>query len=265
VVKKQLSSIGAGNVVGATRKTEGMIDSVVDHVQHLQAPAVTKYIHHLRREHPQDSPAQLIERLEHRFLLAVTGSGGAVGAAAAFPGIGTMVSLASLGAETAFFIEASALLSLAIAEVHGIPITDRERRKALVLTVALGETGLAVVRDSLGAKSGTLARAFGGFIPAPVLRTLNQKLVRTYFKKYALQKLPLAAGKLLPAGFGAVIGGVGNRALGKIIINNSRQVFGPPPPLWPVRDPGVPLYAVGDPRRAVGTSAITASGDGAER
>ncbi|PXW29939.1 UNVERIFIED_CONTAM: hypothetical protein DES50_10947 [Williamsia faeni] len=255
MAKKQLSSIGDGNVVGATRKTEGMIDALVDHAQHLQAPAVTKYIHHLRREYPQDSPAQIIERLEHRFLLAVTGSGGAVGAAAAFPGIGTMVSLASLGAETAFFVEVSALLSLAVAEVHGIPITDRERRKALVLTVALGESGLAVVRDSLGAKSGTLARAFSGFIPASALRTLNQKLVRTYFRKYALQKLPLAFGKLLPAGFGAVIGSVGNRALGKIIVNNSRQVFGPPPALWPVRDPRVPLYAVGNPQ-------IVASGDG---
>jgi len=265
VAKKQLSSIGNGNAIGATRKTEGMIDSLVDHAQHLQAPAVTKYIQHLRREHPQESPAQIIGRLESRFLLAVTGSGGAVGAAAAFPGIGTMVSLASLGAETAFFIEASALLSLAIAEVHGVPIHDRERRKALVLTVALGESGLAVVRDSLGAKSGTLARAFGGFIPAPVLRTLNQKLIRTYFKKYALQKLPLAAGKLLPAGFGAVIGGVGNRALGRIIVNNSRQVFGPPPPYWPVRDPNVPLYAVGYPPHAADNPQIPASGDGAER
>lgn len=233
MAKKQLSSIGDGQVVGAARKTEGVVDTMVDHAQHLQAPAVAKYVDHLRREHPTDSPGQIIERLEHRFLLAVTGSGGAVGAAAAFPGVGTMVSLASLGAETAFFIEASALLSLAIAEVHGIPITDRERRKALVLTVALGESGLAVVRDSLGAKSGNMARAFGGVIPTPVLKTLNQRLVKTYFKKYTLQKLPLAAGKLLPAGFGAVIGGVGNRALGKIIVNNSRKVFGPPPMAWP--------------------------------
>ncbi|ORM26133.1 hypothetical protein [Williamsia sp. 1135] len=233
MAKKQLSSIGDGQVVGAARKTEGVVDNLVDHAQHLQAPAVAKYVHHLRREHPYESPAQIIERLEHRFLLAVTGSGGAVGAAAAFPGIGTVASFASLGAETVFFIEASALLSLAVAEVHGIPITDRERRKALVLTVALGESGLAVVRDSLGAKSGNLARAFGGVIPTPVLKTLNKRLVKTYFKKYTLQKLPLAFGKLLPAGFGAVIGGVGNRALGKIIVNNSHKVFGPAPMAWP--------------------------------
>ena len=88
---------------------------------------------------------------------------------------------------------------LPFSEIHPdyyrIPIADRERRKALVLTVALGESGLAVVRDSLGAKSGNMARAFGGVIPTPVLKTLNQRLVKTYFKKYTLQKLPLAAGK----------------------------------------------------------------------
>lgn len=240
MTKKQLSSIGDGQIVGAGRKPEGILDALVGQAQHLQAPAVAKYVNHLRQEHPYESPAQIIARLEQRFLMAVTGSGGAVGAAAAFPGVGTVVSLASLGAETAFFIEASALLSLAIADVHGIPIDDRERRKALVLTVALGESGLAVVRDSLGAKSGgTMGRALGGVIPAPVMRTLNQRLVKRYLRKYTLQKLPLAAGKLLPAGLGAIIGGVGNRTLGKIIINNSRKVFGPAPREWPSNRPHI--------------------------
>jgi hypothetical protein len=240
VAKKELSSIGDGHVVGAGRKPEGILDALVGQAQHLQAPAVAKYVNHLRQDHPYESPAQIIERLEQRFLTAVTGSGGAVGAAAAFPGVGTVVSLASLGAETAFFIEASAVLSLAIADVHGIPIDDRERRKALVLTVALGESGLAVVRDSLGAKSGgTMGRALGGIIPAPVMRTLNQRLVKRYLRKFTIQKLPLAAGKLLPAGLGAVIGGIGNRALGKIIVNNSRKVFGPPPRDWPANRPHI--------------------------
>ena len=40
-------------------------------------------------------------------------------------------------------------------------------------------------------------------------------------------------GKLLPVGIGAVIGGVGNRMMGKRIIDNARTAFGPAPPRWP--------------------------------
>ena len=56
---------------------------ILDRAQRLQAPAVKKYVDSLRRKYPDDSPAQIIERLEKRYLNAVTGSGGAVGAAAA--------------------------------------------------------------------------------------------------------------------------------------------------------------------------------------
>jgi hypothetical protein len=71
------------------------------------------------------------------------------------------------------------------------------------------------------------------------MRTLKQRLVKRYLRKYTLQRLPLAAGKLLPAGLGAIIGGVGNRTLGKIIVNNSRKVFGPAPRDWPSNRPHI--------------------------
>ena len=53
---------------------------ILDRAQRLQAPAVKKYVDSLRRKYPDDSPAQIIERLEKRYLLAVTGSGSAAGA-----------------------------------------------------------------------------------------------------------------------------------------------------------------------------------------
>ena len=40
-------------------------------------------------------------------------------------------------------------------------------------------------------------------------------------------------GKMLPVGIGAVVGGVGNRMMGKKIIANARRAFGTPPPRWP--------------------------------
>jgi len=38
---------------------------------------------------------------------------------------------------------------------------------------------------------------------------------------------------LLPVGIGAVVGGVGNRLMGKKIVANARNAFGNPPPRWP--------------------------------
>ena len=36
-----------------------------------------------------------------------------------------------------------------------------------------------------------------------------------------------------PSGIGAVVGGVGNRLMGKKIVANARNAFGAPPPRWP--------------------------------
>lgn len=38
---------------------------------------------------------------------------------------------------------------------------------------------------------------------------------------------------MLPVGIGAVVGGGGNRLMGRRIITNARQAFGPAPGRWP--------------------------------
>ena len=38
---------------------------------------------------------------------------------------------------------------------------------------------------------------------------------------------------MLPVGIGAVVGGVGNRMMGRKIIANAQLAFGSPPPRWP--------------------------------
>ncbi len=47
---------------------------------------------------------------------------------------------------------------------------------------------------------------------------LNSRLLRYFVKRYALKRGAIAFGKLLPVGIGAVVGGVGNRLMGKRII-----------------------------------------------
>lgn len=79
----------------------------------------------------------------------VTASGAAVGAAATLPGIGTLAAWFAAAGEVVVFLEATALFVLALASVHAIPLDHRERRRALVLAVLVGDNTTAVA-DLLG-------------------------------------------------------------------------------------------------------------------
>nr|WP_271214201.1 hypothetical protein [Rhodococcus wratislaviensis]GLK41661.1 hypothetical protein GCM10017611_85370 [Rhodococcus wratislaviensis] len=212
---------------------EKVLVSVLDNGSRLQAPAVAKYVEWVRRSHPGESPAQIIERMEKMFLLAVTGSGSAVGATAAVPGVGTIASIAAVGAESAFFLEAAALLTLAVASVHGVSAVDHQQRRALVLSVALGESGMEIVQKATGVTAKNWASAITSRIPGPTMKGMNNTLVRKFITKYAARRSALVLGKLVPAGIGAAIGGAGNRAIGKGVVKNAREAFGPAPARWP--------------------------------
>jgi hypothetical protein len=70
-------------------------------------------------------------------------------------------------------------------------------------------------------------------LPLPAVSQLNSRLLRYFVKRYTLKRGAIMFGKLLPVGIGAIVGGVGNRLMGKRIINHAREAFGPPPPRWP--------------------------------
>lgn len=223
-----------------TGRVEKAIASLLDNGARLQGPAVEAHVSRLRRAHPGESPQQIVERLEKAFLTAVTGSGGAVGAAAAVPAIGTAGSLAAVGAEAAFFLEASALFTLAVASVHGIPVDDHQRRRALVLAVALGSAGMEIVEKAVGVTTRNWASLLSGKLPAQTLTGMNKSLLTTFVTKYAARRSALVLGKLVPAGIGAVIGSAGNRAIGKGVVANARDAFGPAPVQWPQHTPVYP-------------------------
>ncbi|MFE9578223.1 hypothetical protein ACFYO1_17680 [Nocardia sp. NPDC006044] len=213
---------------GAFEKT---VVQLLDTGSRLQGPAVAKYVDRIRRSHPSESPAQIIERLENQYLLAVTGSGGAVGATAAVPGVGTVAALAAVSAETTFFMEASAVFTLAVAAVHGISPEDQEQRRALVLAVVLGEGGMDIVQKTVGTSAKNWGTVFANRIPG--LSSMNDSLLKRFIVRFITRRAALMAGKVVPAGIGAVIGGVGNRAMGKTTIKNAREAFGPAPVVWP--------------------------------
>ena len=212
-----------------------LLSHVIETGSRVQAPAIKAYVDRLRQANPQATPAEIVAKLEKHYLAAVRASGAAVGSAALFPGIGTLVALSAAAGETVVFLEATAVFVLAVAEVHGIPAAHRERRRALVLAVLVGEDGKRAVADLIGPgrTTGAWLSESAATLPLPALTQLNSRLLKYFMKKYALRKGALAFGKLLPAGIGAVIGGGGNRLMGKKIIKNAATAFGPAPGRWP--------------------------------
>ena len=204
------------------------LSQIIERGARVQGPAVRAYVERLREGNPDATPAEIVTKLEKQYLAAVMASGAAVGSAAAIPGFGTLAALSAIAGETVVFLEATALFVLAVAEVHGIPVEHRERRRALVLAVLVGEDSKHAVADLLGP-----GRTKGAWLPLPAVSQLNSRLLRYFVKRYALRRGAIMFGKLLPVGIGAVVGGVGNRLMGKRIIENARAAFGSPPPRWP--------------------------------
>lgn len=205
----------------------------------IQRPLVLMNLNRLRKKHPDETPAQLADRLTKRYLLSVTGGGAAVGGTAVVPGIGTVAALGLSAAATVGFLEASALYAQSIAELHGIATDDPERSQALVMAVMLGEDGRKMIKEFANQGRGGLnsltgpgpaagaAAVFTG--SAGVSEVLFQQLRRSFFRKIPVRQGAGFLGRLIPFGVGAVIGGVGNRAMGKAVVKSAQHLFGPAP------------------------------------
>ncbi|MCT2264690.1 MULTISPECIES: hypothetical protein [Dietzia] len=197
-----------------------------------QAGAARAYVRQLRRAHPDESPARIRERLDSRFLTAVTASGAAVGAAAAVPGIGTVVAFGAVGAESLVFLEAAAFYTMAVAEVHGIDVREGEHEELLVMTVMLGASGTAILANAVGPSGGAGSLASRS-LHVPGLKEINRRMLSRFARKFAVKRAGLAVGKLAPAGLGAAVGGWGNRRLGRTVVETADATFGASPKEWP--------------------------------
>ncbi len=220
---------------GRPKASARALAQVIERSSRIQGPAAEAYVSRLRNAHPGTSPAGIVAKLERRYVAMVTVSGMAVGAAATIPGIGTLSALSAAAAETVAFLEATAFFVLAVAVVHGIPADHRERRRALVLSVLVGDNSKQAVAQLVGP-----ARTKGAWIsegvaalPLSSMSGLNSRLLKAWVKRYTVQRRALLFGKLLPVGIGIVVGAVGNYLAGRKIARNARQAFGAPPARWP--------------------------------
>jgi hypothetical protein len=221
---------------GKPKASARALANIIERSARIQGPAAAAYVERLRRANPGASPAVIISKLEKRFVAAVTASGAAVGSVAVLPGFGTLAVLFAAAGETAVFLEATAFFALATATVYGVSAQDRERRRALVLAVLVGDDSKHALGELLGSRRTNGAWLSEGVasLPMPALSQLNSRLLKYAVRKYALRRSALLFGKMLPIGLGAIIGAIGNRLVGKKIVRNARNAFGTPPVRWPV-------------------------------
>lgn len=240
MAKKQQPIISVTGGPSRGGDTPRAVNTTLDRFLGIQRPVVVAHLRSIRRRHPDASADELARILERRYLAAVTSGGAAVGATAVIPAIGTGITLALSGLETAGFLEATALYAQSMSELHGIAVEDPERARALVLTMMLGREGSDLVRQLAGqfGGGGVTRTAYWGelvtsTLPSMVVGPLVDRLKNAFIRQFAVRGGASILARAIPFGVGAVIGGTGNNILGRRVVQNARLAFGPAPLVIP--------------------------------
>lgn len=216
---------------------ERSIQEALEKAISLQQTAVRNYVRRHRRDDPDATPEAIVKKLERKYLLTASTSGGSVGAIAVIPAVGTGPALALSAAETLVFLEATALFTLAVAEVHGLPVYDLDRRRTVLLTVLLGKSGTEVVKKAAPRTSKHWAKAITASISAQSIRSVNKVLGHNFVTKYGTRQGIVVIGRTLPMGIGALIGGSAGAFMSKGVIKATEIAYGEPPLEWPSQSP----------------------------
>ncbi|MGH8962105.1 MAG: hypothetical protein ACRDWT_13115 [Jatrophihabitantaceae bacterium] len=216
------------------KSVEHALDTALDKALKVQRPIVQAYLERVRSKQPHASPAMVVAQLERRYTAAAVGIGAASGGAAAVPGVGTATSVAAGAAEITAFVSATAMYVLALAELHGVPVSNPDVRRALVLGVLVGGEGAAAIDDMAGA-----GRHWAQVINRPDAKSkiagINARLAHLLLTRFGARQGALLVGRALPLGIGAGIGAAGNAALARAAITAARRAFGQAPASFPGR------------------------------
>lgn len=198
--------------------------SLIDAALRVQAPLARSYVEKLRARRPEATDRQLLEHVTRRFTSVATATGAGIGGVAALPGLGTAAALGLTVGEGISFAEACAFLTLAAADIHGVDMSDRDTRRLVLMGVLSGERGTEIIAKAMG-KQGlqwqSVLGGGGGFLPG-----LISKQVSRYVRRRVVARTGgLWVARLLPFGIGAVIGGVGARAVAGSVVEALLEIF----------------------------------------
>lgn len=220
--------------VPVSAAVEHALDTALDKALVLQRPVVAAYLARVHDKQPHASPAMVVQQLERRYTAAAVGIGAASGGAAAVPGVGTAASVATGAAEITAFVSATAMYVLALAELHAVPVSNPDVRRALVLGVLVGGDGVLAIDGVEGA-----GRHWAQVLNRPEAKGkmagINSRLGHLLLTRFGARQGALLVGRALPLGIGAGIGAAGNAALARAAISAARRAFGPAPEAFPGR------------------------------
>ena len=116
---------------------------------------------------------------------------------------------------------------------------DPEKASTLVMAIMLGEEGTALLGSLSGqavGKGASATQAWGTCcrrsmprVSAPSGNEIQKAFLRNLLKRQGTALL----GRALPFGIGAVVGGVGNLVMGRAVMANAKEAFGPMPDTIP--------------------------------
>lgn len=199
--------------------------SLIDRALALQAPIANRYIDSLRAKKSTLSDDELVALIEKRFMTLATAAGAGIGGAAALPGIGTAAAIGMTAGEGVAFAEAVAFLTLAVARVRGVDMKDPARRKIVTYGILGGERGADIVSKSLGKQGVQWAGVLNGAVPDVVMNAVNKRVKKWIQRTLARRLGTVWAGRLIPFGIGAAVGGAGNFAVARSVIEAEREIF----------------------------------------
>lgn len=218
-------------------KPKPAMNKVLDTVLRVQRPVVLAFVKKELAEHPTESPEQIAKRLQKIYVRSATLGGGAVGATAVVPGIGTIASLGLSSVAVVAYLEATALYAQAIAELHGVHTEDPEKTRTMVMALMLGEDGRQVMNQVLmsGTRGKGMMSSWGLMLGKDDSKTVDVgRTIRNMFvRRFIARQTGALFGRALPFGIGAVVGGGANMAMAKQVITATKEAFGPLPATFP--------------------------------
>ncbi len=219
----------------------------------VQRPAVTAYIKEIRRKKPNATPAEVMKTIESQYVATTTAASAAIGASASIPAVGIPVAIALGVGDLIFFYETTALFSLCMAELRGIPIDDPERAKAIVLGSLLGDkkhnkltalilsalpagATIAGARAVAGGVADATAPKWGDMLaqqlPDSALVPVSIVLARQAIAKGAVMGSVKISSKAIPV-IGAAAGAATSYYFGSGVVKSCRAGFSDPVATWP--------------------------------
>ena len=227
-VSNRAARVAGGTVFEKDGTPKAGLLRAMERAVEVQRPLVLANLRRLQKKHPEATPAELVAIIEKHYLAAVTGGGAAVGATAVVPAVGTMAALGLSAAATVGFLEATALFAQSVAELHGVHLLDPDRSRTMVMAIMLGEEGTAMMQSVAGRGAKPWASSLGG-MSSGLVGGVGSSIRRQFTKRVVARQGTAMLGRALPLGVGAVVGGVGNHAMGKGVIRTARKAFGPVP------------------------------------